>query len=615
MPGAGAGNQGEFAFGPGDARAAEAGLRDEAGAPLETPPEQAEPPLPNPASRERRLFLILPIFIGILAGLAVVCFRISIEWLHLALMGKEQARHDWRLIVVPTVAGAVIAVLVEFVFPAARGSGLNQTKAAMYIHDGYISLRTMFGKLISTALALGAGFSQGPEDPSLQIGAAISSTVSRRFGLSAGNLRLFAPVGAAAGLAAAFNAPITALLFVIEEVVGNWNASVLGSVVLAAISGDAVSRWFFGDAPMFRVPLLEMRDPRELITYALLGVAGGGAALLFAWLLRFLRPKLRALPAWTRLVQPPVAGLLIGLIGFAGFPQVMGVGYETMNQAIGGGLGWKLLLALATFKMIATTLGFVSGTPGGMFAPTLFIGAMLGTAIGSLQQLLLPHMAGPAGYGPIGAYTLVGMGVLFAAFLRAPLTSVFLVLEVSGNYSIIAPVILANTIAYMLARRFDPVPIFEAFTAQDGLHLPSMEEVREEERLHIEDALVLATAQAQIPVLPAALRYAEALQQVTAVPSDGAALVVQYADGSCYSLTVRELEALGAEASLEAAVGTLLPVERMPVLYPDLALDTALHHFGRWPALAVRNRARVMEIEGILTEPMVLACYRKREAE
>lgn len=596
--------------------------------PLEAPPENRPALSENSASRERRLFLTLPIFIGIIAGLLVVCFRISIEWLHLALLGKEMHAHDWRLIAVPTAVGGVVALLIEFVFPAARGSGLNQTKAAMYIHDGYISLKTMFGKLILTALALGGGFSQGPEDPSLQIGAAIASAVSRKFGLSAANLRLFAPVGAAAGLAAAFNAPITALLFVIEEVVGNWNASVLGSIVLAAISGDAVSRWFFGDAPMFRVPVLELRDPRELLTYAVLGVVGGGAALLFAWLLRQLRPRLRALPGWTRLVQPPAAGLLIGLIGFMGFPQAMGVGYETMNQAVGGGFGWKLLLALAALKMIAVTLGFVSGTPGGMFAPTLFIGAMLGAAVGSLQQMWLPHVAGPAGYGSIGSYALVGMGVLFAAFLRAPLTSVFLVLEVSGNYSILVPVILANTIGYLVARKFDPVPIFEVFTAQDGLHLPSMEEVREEERLHLEDALAMAEAEAkafgvarpQVPVLAAGMRYSEALSAVTADPSEGGvanggSVVVQFADGSCYALTVREMEALGAEASLETTVGSLMPVERMPVLYPDLALDTALHYFGRWPALAVRNRARLKAVEGVLTQEEVLRCYREREAE
>jgi len=563
----------------------------------------------TPASREKRLFLVLPIFIGVITGLLVVCFRISIEWLRLGLMGKEIHRGEWRLILVPTAIGAVVAVLVEFVFPAARGSGLNQTKAAMYIHDGYISLRTMFGKLICTSLALGAGYSQGPEDPSLQIGAAIASTVSRRFRLSAENLRLFAPVGAAAGLAAAFNAPITALLFVIEEVVGNWNASVLGSVILAAISGDAVSRWYFGDAPLFQVPVLEIRDPRELGAYAILGVAGGLAALLFAWTLRQLRPRLAALPPWTRLVQPPLAGLLIGLIGFLGYPQVMGVGYETINQAIGGGMTWKLLLVLALLKMVATTLGFSSGTPGGMFAPTLFIGAMLGTAVGTLQEMWLPHLT-----GPIGSYALAGMGVLFAAFLRAPLTSVFMVLEVSGNYSIVAPVILANTVAYLIARRFDPVPIFEAFTRQAGLDLPSMEEMRDEERLHIEDALEIASeaadASRQIPVLPASLCLREALCAAEASPHADGVVLIHFADGSGYSLTGAELEQLGAHASPETAVGDVVPRERLPLLYPDMPLDATLRHFARWPALLIRNRAKATAMEGVLTEAEVLVCFR-----
>jgi len=582
--------------------------------PFEPSQPQATQDFKHPASREKRLFLVLPIFIGILSGLLVVCFRISIEWLRFGLMGKDLRAGYWRLIVVPAAVGLVVALLVEFVFPAARGSGINQTKAAMYIHDGYISLRTMFGKFVCTALVLGGGYSLGPEDPSLQIGAAISSTVSRRFRLSSENLRLFAPVGAAAGLAAAFNAPITALLFVIEEVVGNWNASVLGSIVLAAISGDAVSRWYFGDAPLFRVPTLEIRDPRELLAYGVLGVAGGLAALVFASALRQLRPRLAALPRWTRLAQPPLAGLLIGLIGFLGFPQVMGVGYETINQAIGGGMPWKLLLALAALKMLATTLGFSSGTPGGMFAPTLFVGAMLGTAIGTLQQAWLPHLT-----GPIGSYTLAGMGVLFAAFLRAPLTSVFMVLEVSGNYSIVAPVILANTIAYLIARRLDPIPIFESFTRQDGLDLPSMDEKREEERLRIEDALDIvrefSEEPMEIPVLPASLPLCEAICEAEASPLDQGTVVVQFADGNGYALGSAELEELGRMAPPETAVGDLIPNERIPLLYPDMPLDVTLQHFVRWPALLIRNRARVATVEGVLTEAAALACFREPREE
>ncbi len=568
------------------------------------------PAFQQPVSRDRRLFLVLPIFIGILSGLLVVCFRISIEWIRLAVIGKYMRAGDWRLIAVPGAIGLIVAILVQYAFPAARGSGINQTKAAMYVHDGYISMRTMFGKFICTALALGSGYSLGPEDPSLQIGAAISSTISRRFRLSPEHLRLFAPVGAAAGLAAAFNAPITALLFVIEEIVGNWNASVLGSIVLAAISGDAVSRWFFGDAPLFRVPNLEMRDPRELLAYGTLGVAGGIAALIFSGALRQLRPRLTRMPGWTRIVQPPLAGLAIGLIGYLGFPQIMGVGYESINQAINGGLGWKLLFALAALKMLATTMGFASGTPGGMFAPTLFVGAMLGTGIGSLQEIWLPHLT-----GPIGAYTLAGMGVLFAAFLRAPLTSVFMVLEVSGNYSIVAPVILANTIAYLIARKFDPVPIFEAFTRQDGLDLPSMEEIREEERLHIEDALGrpigFSEVSLDIPVLPSTQPLREALCEAEASPDDRGVIVIHFPNGNGYSLGLEELRQLGAAASPETAIGELLPKRRLPLLYPDMPLDTTLHFFADWPALLVRNRAVPTAIEGVLREEQVLARYRE----
>src|ERR1700684_233920 len=170
----------------------------------------------------------------------------------------------------------------------------------------------------------------------------------------------------------------------------------------------------------------------------------------------------------------------------------MGAGYGAMDQAMHAQFAWKMLLALALFKIIATTLSFSSGMPGGMFAPTLFIGAMLGAAVGSFEKMFFPHLT-----GSIGSYALVGMGVLFAAFLRVPLTSMFMALEVSGNYSIILPVILANTIAYLISRSLQPVPIFELLTQQDGLYLPSMEEAREESELTLEDAM----EPVQVPIL------------------------------------------------------------------------------------------------------------------
>ena len=292
------------------------------------------------------------------------------------------------------------------------------------------------------------------------------------------------PIGAAAGLAAAFNAPISAILFVVEEVIGRWSAAVLGSIVLAAISSVVVARWFWGAEPMFRIPVVTLKGPQELLAYAVLGVAGGMAALIFSKALGYSRPRLRRLPRWTWYIQPPIAGLIVGAIAYFGFPQVMGPGYNVIDQAMHGQFTWKFLLALALLKIVATTISFSSGTPGGMFAPTLFIGAMLGASIGTFEKIFFPNF--PIS---VGSYALVGMGVLFAAFLRVPLTSVFMVLEVSGNYSIVLPVILANTIAYLVSVLCSRIPSLKPSLIRMGSTLPSMEEQREESVLHLEDAL------------------------------------------------------------------------------------------------------------------------------
>jgi chloride channel protein, CIC family len=551
-------------------------------------------------TRDERLFLVLSIFIGILSGLLVVAFRIAIEWINLLALGSAPHAGQFRLLFIPGIAGLLVAALVVWFFPAARGSGVNQTKAALYVYDGYISFRTVIGKFITAALALGGGLSLGPEDPSLQIGAGVASIIARNLHLSRRRLRMFAPIGAAAGLAAAFNAPISAILFVIEEVIGNWSAAVLGSLVLAAISSVVVVRGFMGTEPIFRIPSIgALRDPRELMAYAVLGLFGGLLAPLFSLILGFLRPRLRALPRWSHFVQPAIAGLMVGAIGYFGFPQVMGVGYGVIDQALHGQFVWQILIALTFLKLLATTVSFSSGTPGGMFAPTLFIGAMLGGAVGSFEQHFFPHLT-----GTVGAYALVGMGVLFAGFLRVPLTSVFMVFELSGNYSIILPVILANTIAFLIARSLQPVGIFEIFTHQDGLDLPSIEEQREEAALHIEDAVQ--------PIGVPFVRDSDSIQAVTEAMAreHASACIIRLSDGSWYALSAEELTSASATLTPEAPVQRALKADRTPHLFPDMPLDSALHYFPRWPVLPVLNRASREALEGVLTLPDVLRCYR-----
>jgi chloride channel protein, CIC family len=553
-------------------------------------------------TRDERLFLVLSIFIGVISGLLVVAFRIAIEWIQILSLGSAPHAGQLRLLFVPAIAGLVVAPLVIWFFPAARGSGVNQTKAALYVYDGYISIRTVIGKFLTAALAIGGGHSLGPEDPSLQIGAGVASIIARNLHLSRRRLRMFAPIGAAAGLAAAFNAPISAILFVIEEVIGSWSAAVLGSLVLSAISSVVVMRWFMGTEPMFRIPSITLRDPREFMAYAVLGVIGGLLAPLFSLILGFLRPRLRAMPRWSQYLQPAVAGLMVGAIGYFGFPQVMGAGYDVIDQALHGQFVWQLLLALVFLKMLATTVSFSSGTPGGMFAPTLFIGAMLGGAVGAFEKHFFPHLT-----GTVGAYSLVGMGVLFAGFLRAPLTSVFMVLEVSGNYSIILPVILANTLAFLLSRSLQPVGIFETFTHQDGLDLPSMEEQREESVLHIEDACQ--------PVSVPVMRGADMLQTVSEIVAEAhvTALLVRLPDGSLYAMTAAELTSAAATLAPETPIQRALKPDRLPQLFPDMPLDSTLHYFPRWPVLPISNRASRGTLEGILTLDDVLARYRNAD--
>jgi len=554
---------------------------------------------PGATLNEERFFLVLAVFIGVFAGLAVVCFRLSIEWTSIALLGATPEPHHLRVLLAPAAAGLLLALLVIHVFPEVRGSGVNQTKAALYIFNGYIPFRTAIGKFITAALAIGSGQSLGPEDPSLQIGASLAWALGRRMNFSREKVRLLAPVGAAAGLAAAFNAPISAVLFVIEEVIGRWSAGILGSVVLSAISSVVVVRWFLGAQPLFRIPPLTVVRPTELLAYAVLGTVGGIAAVIFAKAIGYFRPILRALPKWSLYLQPAAAGLVIGLIGYLGAPQVMGAGYQYMDQAMHDQFAWKILAILAGLKIIATTLSFVTGTPGGMFAPTLFIGAMLGGAVGGVERHFYPHLTGTT-----GTYALVGMGVLFAGFLRAPMTSVFMVLEVSGDYSIIVPVIVANAFAYVISRSLQPTPIFDLLTRQDGLELPSLEEQREESILRIEDAMRPPPA----PVLDSADTVRDANLQIEHSPAP--VFLVRLIPAGWTSVSRETLRRFASEGKAEMTLSSLLPTQRLPYLHPDYPLEMALRYVHQMPLVPVLSRADLLQIEGVVSSEDVLAKYR-----
>ena len=546
---------------------------------------------------EGNLFLLLAIIIGLFSGIAVVFFRKAIDWIHAGLLGS--APPPIRVLLVPAGAGLVVAFLVQRFFRAARSSGVNQTKAAVYVLDGYVPFRTVIGKFLTCSLAIGGGQSLGPEDPSLQMGAGIASALGRRLKLSRDKLRLLAPVGAAAGLAAAFNAPISAVLFVIEEVIGTWSASSLGAIVLAAVSSAVILRSFLGGEPLFRVPPYTLGHPAELLSYVVLGIVSGILSLAFTKIIAYFRPRLRALPEWTYYLQPAAAGLLIGLVGLR-IPQAMGTGYPYIDQALQSQYTWEALAILGFAKILTTSLSFVSGTPGGMFAPVLFIGAMIGGAVGGLEHHFFPQVG-----ASVAPFALVGMGTFFAGFLRVPITSVFMVVETSGSYSIVLPVMIANTIAYLISRKYQDIALFDLLAKQDNLELPSMEEQREQIVLRVEDAM----RKPDLPPLQAGDTIARALE--IGETSTEEVLLVRFPTGRWAGIARQDLPGMATAHPPETHLREVLSTARLPILHPDQRLDDVLRFIQGHGLLPVVSREASRKLEGVLSLQDILTAYQR----
>jgi CIC family chloride channel protein len=427
------------------------------------------------APTEAQRLLVLTVLIGIVCGFAAVAFHVSItlashELIDRAMAAPGRSWIGWTLFT-PTAGAIVCGVLLQYVVPQARGSGIPQVKVAFAVRDGRLRLRDSLGKFVLGAIQLGSGSSLGREGPTVQICAGVASFLGRVTGVSPKALRRLIPVGAAAGIAAAFNAPIAAVTFTIEEIVGNLDQAVLSGVIVAAALAAVIERSVLGEHPIFDLPqAYGLRHASSLLVYALLGVAAAVVSVIFTDSLLALRRGFRKarLPPWAR---PGVGGLVTGALAVIawwklGARGVTGGGYDTLGAALSGNVGVEVMLVLCAMKVVATVFSYGSGGAGGIFAPALFIGGMLGGVIGQLDSTLLQHTG-----EPIGAFALVGMGAVFAGIIRAPMTSVLIIIEMTSGYSLILPLMLANMTAYVLARQWRPTPIYEALLEQDGIRL------------------------------------------------------------------------------------------------------------------------------------------------
>ncbi|HKW75557.1 MAG TPA: chloride channel protein [Terriglobales bacterium] len=418
-------------------------------------------------TRENQLFLFATVILGVLAGLAAVLFTLSIERTTYVLFGV--APSAYRLLLVPALVGLLTGVLLAKFFPNARGSGVPQTEVAFHLSKGIIPSRVPIGKFITGVLCVGSGHSMGREGPSVQIGAGIASIVGQWLRLPPDRIQQLVPVAAAAALSAAFNTPVAAVLFALEEIIGDLNAGVIGPAVIASVTAVIVERSILGSQPLFRVPQYHLVSPGELAGYALLGILGGIVSLAFCKGLLFTRSLFFRMPKTTVVLQPAIGGALIGVI-LIGFPQVMGVGYEYVDQALNGGLVLKTMALLCAAKLVATIISYASGNSGGIFAPSLFLGAMAGGTVGSIV-----HRLAPLSTGDPGAYALVGMGAVFAGIIRAPMTSVFMIFELTQDYQILVPLMVSNLLSFLISKYYQPMPIYRALLEQDLITLPDPE--------------------------------------------------------------------------------------------------------------------------------------------
>ena len=417
--------------------------------------------------REDQVFLVLTILIAIISGLSVVLFTLAIQATKNLLFGMSPSAA--RLILVPTVVSLITGYLLAKFFPEARGSGVPQTEAAFHLHEGKIRPIVPFGKFLTGVLCVGSGHSMGREGPSVQIGAGLASAIGQWFGLSPLRVQSLVPVGAAAALSAAFNTPLAAVVFALEEIIGDMNAKLIGSTVVASVTAVIVERSILGDEVLFRVPAYQLIHPAELLAYAALGLIGGLISLLFCKGLLQLRFRFLKLPPSTAIIQPAIGGLLVG-VTLVFVPQVMSVGYEYVDQALNGGMLLRTMLLLCAVKLVATIISYASGNAGGIFAPSLYLGAMAGGAVG-----MLVHQYAPFPTAAPGAYALVGMGTLFAGIIRAPMTSVLMIFELTQDYQILVPLMIANMLSFIISRRFQPKPVYHALLEQNQVYLPGPE--------------------------------------------------------------------------------------------------------------------------------------------
>lgn len=425
--------------------------------------------------------------IGLSVGLTAILFRFLIQeatWFFSGGITDHpsgfQSLAWWWILFMPAAGGMIVGILTRNFAPEAKGTGVPEVMEAVALHGGHIRKRVGLVKAIVVAICLGSGGSAGREGPIVHVGASVGSLIGRLFRVPVDQVRTFVGCGAAAGIAATFNAPIAGAMFAGEVILGQFGVVRFSAIVISSVVATVLSRHFIGDFPAFAVPAFQMYRTSELLLYGLLGILAALIGCLFIWVFDRIRDFFENLEI-PDICKPAIGGLLVGAVGI-GLPQIMGVGYGPINGIMQNSLPWMLMLLILPGKLLATSLTLGSGGSGGIFAPSLFIGAAMGGLFGvGLEELF------PGSVGSVGSYALVAMGAMVAATTRAPISAILIIFEMTNNYTIILPLMIACILATLVAGLIVRPSIYHTKLLRRGIDLEDQQTINLLRNIKIED--------------------------------------------------------------------------------------------------------------------------------
>lgn len=557
---------------------------------------------------ETQVLVASGLIVGIGAGIGAVIFRYLIrgfDYFFFDMVRPALAAFmgDYAVILIPALGGAIFGPIIYFFAREAKGHGVPEVMLAVALRGGKIRPQVAVVKSLASALCIGSGGSVGREGPIVQVGSALGSTFGQLTRMSDDRIRTLVACGAAGGIAATFNAPIAGVFFALEVILDEFTTRAFGVVVIASVAASVIGRAAFGNSASFPVPTYALESLFELPLYALLSILAGLVGVAFTRTLYWFEDRADAIPL-LEYVKPIPGGLMVGALGLF-LPEIFGTGYPAMENSLAGNFGLWLLLGLAVAKILAVSITIGSGGSGGVFAPSLFIGAMLGTAFGTIVDALMPNITAPP-----GAYGLVGMAAVFSGAARAPMTSVIILFELTGDYKIILPLMGSVVISTLISEKFSKDTIYTLKLRRRGIDIRAGKDVDLMRSIHAYEAMTT-----EVPVAAADLSVAEA-SELLSQKREPALLIVDEANELEGIVTVSDVQS----AMLDNRPGIPLgEIASRPVVttFPNDTLAEAIRKMGVRDIrqLPVVRRSNPRRILGLLRRDDIVRAYSRAVLE